>query len=138
MSAALEQQAKQALAVVNAAPTGVFIPSAERLARWSAGISLLAQAVAVFAEVAVSGDADALEDEALLGDSALVLQAEEAAASLRGDLGEFAGFDGRAFMESTWEDMASGAFDGEDGQRRLVAIAAKVAERFPARPEVTR
>lgn len=131
---ALKQQARAALAIIKAAPLGVFVPSGERLARWSAGVSLLAQAVAVIAEVSVSGDADALESKGLLGDAALVIQAEEAASGLRGDLGQFAAFDARHFLAGTWGDMASGTYAGEEGQRQLIAIAAAIEERFPTLP----
>lgn len=136
MSAALEDQARTALAAIKAAPRGAFTATEERRARWSAAVSLLAQAVAVFAEVAASGDYEALEVKGLLGDSALVSEASAAAHDLRDDLARLAAFDAEKSILGPYGDMSSGEYAGAAGQRRLVTIAAAVEERFPPLPPV--
>ena len=131
----IDQQAAAALDRLKSAPPAVFAASGERQARWSAAVAHLAQAIAIFAEVAVSGDADALEADGRLGDANLVTCAQEAVSDMRADFAILAGAgsERRLSWVDVWQEMVDGLHDGAAGQQRLVTIAEAVERRFPRR-----
>lgn len=133
----LERQAHEALDAIMAGPAAVFSISTANEALRSAAIAHLAQAAAVFAELADAGDPDEMERAGLLADSHLVSDAGEWAYEVRQMLDRLANLNPREVFRGYGEGLASGDCAGPKGQRRLVAIAAAVAERFPAIGEVT-
>jgi hypothetical protein len=130
-----EDQIRHALRVIAKAPPAVFIAEHALRARFSAAISLVAQAVVIFDEVRASGDQETLEAEGRLGDADLTGHGWEAGDDLRSLLPRWSS------MLDDWHetrDIHVSAFrtaieeDDSLGVEHYVAVAAAIAARWPS------